>query len=76
MPVCEICGEDVSEVKECKMCGVIFCQDCGDFERELCEDCIFEMENGEDEEDFDMDDEENFFDEDEEDFFEDEDEEW
>ncbi len=68
MPTCEICGKEAREIAECKVCGVIFCGDCGDIEKQLCEDCLFSEEETaediweEDEEDWDT------FDEDEEDW--------
>jgi hypothetical protein len=39
MPVCEICGEDVTEISECRECGTLFCNNCGDTVEELCEYC-------------------------------------
>ena len=40
MPICEICGMEVSEVKECKECDSKFCEECGDEKSLLCYDCI------------------------------------
>jgi hypothetical protein len=40
MPVCEICEKEVKVAYECKECGCKFCEDCGNAERELCDDCL------------------------------------
>jgi hypothetical protein len=40
MPICEICGMEVSAVKECKECDSKFCKECGDEKSLLCYDCI------------------------------------
>ncbi|RLB75211.1 MAG: hypothetical protein DRH15_14440, partial [Deltaproteobacteria bacterium] len=36
---CEICGQEKKLVK-CTVCGVLFCDDCGDVGMELCEYCM------------------------------------
>jgi len=47
MPRCEICENEVSKVYKCKSCGTRFCENCGDPEKLLCEDCLaFEEEVG------------------------------
>ncbi len=45
MPVCELCGKKVKVVYKCKACGARFCENCGDKNRLLCDDCI-EYEEG------------------------------
>ncbi|MFB0543805.1 MAG: hypothetical protein ACETVR_03390 [Candidatus Bathyarchaeia archaeon] len=40
--VCEICGKEVDEVYECKECGFLFCSDCGDPRKKLCNFCLEE----------------------------------
>ncbi len=40
MLICEICGNVVDKLYTCKSCGVKFCENCGDPERGLCEDCL------------------------------------
>lgn len=39
---CSLCGNDATELVECKRCGELFCADCGDFENEVCDDCLDE----------------------------------
>ena len=39
MPICEICGMEVSDVKECKECDSKYCEECGDEKTQLCYDC-------------------------------------
>ncbi len=46
LPICEICGEEVDEVRQCRICGVMFCRNCGDFERDICQDCLMAGEGG------------------------------
>ena len=66
MPVCEICGMEVTSVNQCE-CGAKFCDECGDVKRKLCYDCVGWEEEGKQE---DIKDEESW---DEEDLEEDED---
>jgi len=43
MGICEICENEVSRVSEvfnCKECAAKFCTNCGDNDRNLCEDCL------------------------------------
>ena len=40
MPICEICGMEVIEVRECSQCEAKFCDECGDVKRRLCYDCV------------------------------------
>lgn len=40
MKKCEICEKELPELFECKNCGTLFCPDCGDGERNMCEDCV------------------------------------
>ena len=58
MPRCEICYEDVDKVYTCKLCGVAFCEDCGDPKRKICALCIDEKEGEEEEPDEEYEDEE------------------
>ncbi|MCW1301281.1 MAG: hypothetical protein QW507_01880 [Candidatus Nanoarchaeia archaeon] len=45
MPRCEICSNEVSKVYKCKSCGAKFCENCGDVDKLICEDCLaFEEE--------------------------------
>ena len=32
---CEICGELVDKVYKCKVCGTLFCEECGSVEDKL-----------------------------------------
>lgn len=36
---CELCGKKANGTVACKECGAKFCKKCGDFERDMCEDC-------------------------------------
>jgi|GEM_PF-1226220 len=58
MPKCEICYEDVDKVYTCKLCGVAFCEDCGDPKRRICALCIDEEEGEEEDLDEEHEDEE------------------
>lgn len=40
MPGCEICGERVEEIYECKECSSLFCDNCGDAAAGECEFCV------------------------------------
>lgn len=40
MVECEICGETVSEIHDCKDCGTLFCDNCGDAASMECEFCV------------------------------------
>ena len=42
MPECELCGEEVSRVYECEVCGIIFCKNCGSTSDKVCIDCSTE----------------------------------
>lgn len=44
--VCEICGEEATEIVACKRCGIHFCSHCGDIDAELCLDCSEEELEG------------------------------
>jgi len=39
MPECELCGEEVDKVYECKNCGALFCPKCGSVKEKLCRYC-------------------------------------
>ncbi len=41
---CEICGELVDKVYKCKVCGTLFCEECGSVEDKLCLTCLEEEE--------------------------------
>lgn len=50
MSVCEVCGEEVTELQACRQCSTKFCSGCGYFEKHLCLDCgTVEAESQEDE---------------------------
>ena len=36
---CELCGKKADGTVTCKECGAKFCSRCGDFDRDMCEDC-------------------------------------
>ena len=40
MPICEICGMEVTETHECVECASKFCDECGDTKLKLCYDCL------------------------------------
>lgn len=40
MPICEICGMEVTETNECVECESKFCDECGDTKLKLCYDCL------------------------------------
>lgn len=52
MPICEICGMEVTEVHNCKDCEAKFCDECGNIKERLCYDCIGWEENELDNEDW------------------------
>jgi hypothetical protein len=56
MPECELCGEDVDKLYECKMCGTMFCEYCGLVEDRICLNCMVDLEYEEEEYDEDYDD--------------------
>jgi hypothetical protein len=39
MPFCTICGENMFQVIGCKMCGEMFCEECGEQSEKLCVYC-------------------------------------
>ena len=41
---CDVCGEEVDKVYECKECGTMFCADCGNPKKMLCSFCLEEEE--------------------------------
>ncbi len=42
---CELCKCIEEELRDCKKCATVFCDNCGDKERNLCQDCLqFEEE--------------------------------
>ena len=44
MPICEVCGEEAEAVYECRVCGVLFCAECGYPEAGICAFCREEAE--------------------------------
>ena len=48
MPLCTLCGEDADSVTECKECGAKFCEFCGAPDDKLCEYCIDDVDNEDD----------------------------
>ena len=40
MPLCEICGMEAQEVKECIECHSMYCEECGNTKQKLCYDCL------------------------------------
>ena len=45
---CEICGEEVSRVFTCEVCGILFCRDCGSTTDKICILCSEEPAEEED----------------------------
>ena len=37
---CELCDGDFDSVERCGVCETKFCKNCGDVNRNLCNDCI------------------------------------
>ena len=44
LKVCEVCGEQRTDVVTCRMCGIHFCSECGYPENHLCFSCGDETE--------------------------------
>ena len=40
MKKCELCGKESETLNICQECGTEYCNDCGDNNRGLCQDCI------------------------------------
>jgi hypothetical protein len=51
MPFCTICGENMVQVVECKMCGEQFCEECGEQFEKLCVYCMADEDTEYDDED-------------------------
>ena len=40
MAKCEICSKTVKTVYSCDECGARFCENCGDKNKLMCQDCL------------------------------------
>jgi hypothetical protein len=39
MPTCGVCGEEVDRLYQCRVCGVMFCEDDGSPGERICINC-------------------------------------
>jgi len=37
---CDLCSKELDSMAHCSICDTKFCPDCGDYDRNLCKDCI------------------------------------